>query len=184
MLKDILTLMLAIVLSFTTGGSVQDEKMNDSVFQTETVYSFDGRLRVEIDATEMMVRLDITDEERGELLYSFSPVRRLDFWGICFEADNYNLWVKSGDVGILCYEYDGETWQYNPDAGCRTILSRRAGTKKPLPPRKRSEDNTIRPSLPTPKLPTGWFLIPADFPVPENPEFPRLWRNRCRAESR
>ena len=116
MLKDILTLMLAIVLSFTTGGSVQDEKMNDSVFQMETIHSFDGRLRVEIDATEMMIRLDITDEERGELLYSFSPVRRLDFWGICFEADHYNLWVKSGDVGILCYEYDGETWQYNPDA--------------------------------------------------------------------
>ena len=37
MLKDILTLMLAIVLSFTTGGSVQDEKMNDSVFQMETI---------------------------------------------------------------------------------------------------------------------------------------------------
>ena len=54
MLKDILTLMLAIVLSFTTGGSVQDEKMNDSVFQMETIHSFDGRLRVEIDATEMM----------------------------------------------------------------------------------------------------------------------------------
>ena len=62
MLKDILTLMLAIVLSFTTGGSVQDEKMNDSVFQMETIHSFDGRLRVDIDATEMMVRLDITDE--------------------------------------------------------------------------------------------------------------------------
>lgn len=52
MLKDILTLMLAIVLSFTTGGSVQDEKMNDSVFQMETIHSFDGRLRVDIDATE------------------------------------------------------------------------------------------------------------------------------------
>ena len=37
MLKDILTLMLAIVLSFATGGSVQDEKMNDSVFQMETI---------------------------------------------------------------------------------------------------------------------------------------------------
>ena len=24
--------------------------------------------------------------------------------------------MKSGDVGILCYEYDGETWKYNPDA--------------------------------------------------------------------
>ena len=77
MLKEILTLMLAIVLSFTTSGSVQDEKMNDSVFQMETIHSFDGRLRVEIDATEMMIRLDITDEERGELLYSFSPVRLL-----------------------------------------------------------------------------------------------------------
>ena len=116
MLKDILTLMLAIILSFATGGSVQDEETNDSVFQTETIHSFDGRLRVDIDATEMMVRLDITDEESGELLYSFSPVRRWDFWGICFETDSYNLWVKSGDVGILCYEYDGETWQYNPDA--------------------------------------------------------------------
>ncbi len=184
MLKDILTLMLAIVLSFTTGGSVQDEKMNDSVFQMETIHSFDGRLRVDIDATEMMVRLDITDEESGELLYSFSPVRRWDFWGICFETDSYNLWVKSGDVGILCYEYDGETWQYNPDAVMPDYIEQGAGTKKPLPPRKRSEDNTIRPSPPTPKLPTGWFLVNFDFPVPENPEFPRLWRNRCRAESR
>lgn len=24
--------------------------------------------------------------------------------------------MKSGDVGILCYEYDGETWQYSPNA--------------------------------------------------------------------
>lgn len=47
MLKDILTLMLAIVLSFTTGGSVQEEEPNDSVFQMETIHSFDGRLRVE-----------------------------------------------------------------------------------------------------------------------------------------
>lgn len=52
MLKDILTLMLAIILSFATGGSVQNEEPNDSVFQTETIYSFDGRLRVDIDATE------------------------------------------------------------------------------------------------------------------------------------
>ena len=43
MLKDILTLMLAIILSFATGGSVQDEEPNDSVFQTETIHSFDGR---------------------------------------------------------------------------------------------------------------------------------------------
>lgn len=40
------------------------------------------------------------------------PFRLSAVW--TFEADNYNLWVKSGDVGILCYEYDGETWQYNP----------------------------------------------------------------------
>ena len=103
MLKDILPLMLAIILSFATGGSVQDEEPNDSVFQTETIYSFDGRLRVDIDATEMMIRLDITDEERGELLYSFSPVRRLDFWGICFEADNYNQVLRMLSIGI-CLE--------------------------------------------------------------------------------
>ena len=58
MMKNILTLMLAIILSFATGGSVQDEEPNDSVFQTETIYSFDGRLRVDIDATEMINGLD------------------------------------------------------------------------------------------------------------------------------
>ena len=52
MLKDILTLMLAIILSFATGGSVQDEKMNDSVFQMETIHSFDGRLRVDRDGND------------------------------------------------------------------------------------------------------------------------------------
>ena len=54
-------LLIAIILSFATGGSVQDEEPNDSVFQMETIHSFDGRLRVDIDATEMMVRQDITD---------------------------------------------------------------------------------------------------------------------------
>ena len=34
--------------SFATGGAVQDEKMNDSVFQMETIHSFDGRLRVDL----------------------------------------------------------------------------------------------------------------------------------------
>lgn len=149
--------MLAIVLSFTTGGSVQDEKMNDSVFQMETIHSFDGRLRVEIDATEMMIRLDITDEERGELLYSFSPVRRLDFWGICFEADNYNLWVKSGDVGILCYEYDGETWQYSPNAVMPDYIEQedyQAKTSSSARMQCRQHKNA---SPLTWKMSTGWF---------------------------
>ena len=116
MMKAMLTMLVAIVLSFGTNNTADNEQAKNSVFKTETIYSADGRLRVDIDATEMMVRLDIADAESGELLYSFSPVRRWDFWGICFEADTYNLWIKSGDVGILCYEYDGETWNYNPDA--------------------------------------------------------------------
>lgn len=73
MLKDILTLMLAIILSFATGGSVQDEEPNDSVFQTETIHSFDGRLRVEIDATEMMIRLDIRTRNVASCCIPFHP---------------------------------------------------------------------------------------------------------------
>ena len=63
-----------------------------------------------------MIVLNIFDEKANTKIYSFEPVRRWDFWGVCFENDNYNIWIQSGDIGIICYEYcDGE-WHYNLDA--------------------------------------------------------------------
>ena len=85
-------------------------------FHTETIPSFDGQLRLEIDAENPMITLNVFDEKSDAKVYSFQPVRRWDFWGVCFENDNYNIWIQSGDIGIICYEYRDGKWHRSPDA--------------------------------------------------------------------
>ena len=63
-----------------------------------------------------MIVLNIFDEKANTKIYSFEPVRRWDFWGVCFENDNYNIWIQSGDIGIICYEYRDGEWHRSPDA--------------------------------------------------------------------
>ena len=94
MIKAIVVLMLTVVFSFGAG--------NSAPYTNEEVTS--------------------SDEESSEQLYSFEPVRCWDFWGVCFENDNYNIWIQSGDIGLVCYEYDGEIWRYNPNAVIPTYI--------------------------------------------------------------
>lgn len=133
MIKEIVVLMLTVVFSFGAGNSApytnEEVTSSDELFQLEMVQSFDGRLRVEINGESPMsrdespmIRVDVYDEESSEQLYSFEPVRCWDFWGVCFENDNYNIWIQSGDIGLVCYEYDGEIWRYNPNAVIPTYI--------------------------------------------------------------
>lgn len=85
-------------------------------FHTETVSSFDGQLRLEIEDKSPMIVINVFHEKDNALLYSFEAVRKWDFWGVCFEKDNYNIWVQSSDTGTICYQYDDGEWRYNPSA--------------------------------------------------------------------
>ena len=52
----------------------------------------------------------------GEEVASFTPCRARDFWGICWANDSYDLWVQSGDIGVVCYSKVGDEWVLNEDA--------------------------------------------------------------------
>ena len=58
----------------------------------------------------------VYETETDEEVYSFSPARALDFWGICWENDTYNIWVQSSDIGDYCYKYANSTWTLDEDA--------------------------------------------------------------------
>ena len=38
--------------------------------------------------------------------------RDFDFQWVVWEKENYNFWIKSGDLGTFCYEFQGDekTW--------------------------------------------------------------------------
>ena len=92
MLKNILTLMLAIVLSFTTGGSVQDEKMTTGVSRLRRFPAFTGGWAGETDAPERRIRRAIRSEKAGKWLNSFHPARRGAFWDSGLRWARYNRW--------------------------------------------------------------------------------------------
>ena len=58
----------------------------------------------------------IYETETDEEVYSFSPARAYDFWGICWENDTYNIWIQSSDIGDYCYKYDNDTWILDEEA--------------------------------------------------------------------
>lgn len=41
---------------------------------------------------------------------SFYVDRARDFQGICWESNSYNIWVQSGDSGIVGYLFEAESW--------------------------------------------------------------------------
>lgn len=82
----------------------------------ESVYSYDGKY-LAVQSTEAdenggvdYVRIDITDVESNQEVFSFYAERARDFHGICWESDSYNIWIQSGDVGVVGYLFEGETW--------------------------------------------------------------------------
>ena len=62
-----------------------------------------------------LVKIWITNQETGEADY-IEPFRRADFWGMCWENDNYRLWLQSGDIGLVCYTLRDGDWVLDEEA--------------------------------------------------------------------
>lgn len=88
-------------------------------FTSEKAFSYDSKYYAVQKTTEKddttYINVEIYTSE-DVLVDSFQPARARDFWGICWEKDTYNIWIQSGDIGILCYSCDNEEWSRNNTA--------------------------------------------------------------------
>ena len=84
-------------------------------FTAERAYSYDMEYSTMIVDAGDKVMIMIEDREHYPVC-SFTPCRKSDFWGVCWENDSYNLWIQSGDVGVVCYSKQGGKWVLNTDA--------------------------------------------------------------------
>lgn len=104
--------MLLFLLSGCGSQTVQAE--NWGSFTAEKAYSCDGAFYA-VQSTEEQNSIEyavvsIYATENNERLFSFAPARASDFWGVCWEQDTYDLWIQSGDIGVLCYQYNDSRW--------------------------------------------------------------------------
>lgn len=99
----------------------EDDKANKEKeygsFTIEKTFSYDKKYYAEcVTRSTGAVYIDVYERASNLRISSFTPCRSSDFWGICWEYDNYNLWIQSADIGIICYSFNGEEWVRNKDA--------------------------------------------------------------------
>ena len=113
-LKSVIVMLLLLCLLSACSTSKNEESINTGSFSLDSVSSFDGKYTANIETNGIMISIHIS--ENGTDIFSFDPVRKMDFGGICWERDTYNLWIQSGDVGVICYQYEEGVWRFNSDA--------------------------------------------------------------------
>ena len=83
-------------------------------FTSEKTFSYDNKYYAvqTVEETEDVsnIIVSVYTTENDEFVASFSPARAMDFWGICWEKDSYNIWIQSSDIGIYCYKFDENNW--------------------------------------------------------------------------
>lgn len=105
----------SLLMCSCSHGENAEAKENFGSFYIGICQSYDFKYESTPVFSDDMVGISITDADGSEVYY-FEPVRKFDFYGVCWEKDNYNIWIQSGDVGILCYAYDNGEWKLDKDA--------------------------------------------------------------------
>ena len=109
-----LFLVFVLLVTFVACGdhSVNEEEWGS--FTSEKTFSYDNKYYAiqTVEETENVsnIIVSVYVTENDELVASFSPARAMDFWGICWEKDSYNIWSQSSDIGIYCYKFDENNW--------------------------------------------------------------------------
>ena len=121
-MKRALIMAAACIMLGSCSHNGRDNSENEAVtnehfgsFYIGICQSYDFKYESTPVFKDNMVGISITDADGKEVFY-FEPVRKLDFYGVCWEKDNYNIWVQSGDIGIVCYAYHDGEWTLDKDA--------------------------------------------------------------------
>lgn len=117
-MKRLLWLSCVFLLLLSGCGAPQAEDWGS--FTPEKTHSYDEALYA-VQSTQKSggvtyVEISVCSAENDEVLCTFIPARARDFRGVCWESDSYNLWIQSGDIGVVCYACEDGVWQIDPSA--------------------------------------------------------------------
>ena len=114
-IKKLTALLIVICASMfltSCAGRYSSEEFWGS-YSSDRTFSYDHKLYATQTVDDSMIVVTIYNAETNAEIYSFSPARASDFWGICWEKDSYNIWIQSADIGEYCFEYKNEKWTRN-----------------------------------------------------------------------
>jgi len=115
-MKKLLCFIL-ILLFILSGCTVAPQTEEWGSFSPDKTYSYDDKYyAIQSEDTDKNIVVNIYNAQNDAVVFSFTPARASDFWGVCWENDTYNIWIQSADVGILCYKYEADKWELDETA--------------------------------------------------------------------
>ncbi len=115
--KLIAIILALTIVSLAVYGCVNDTQKNSwGSFTNKKTESYDGKYYAAQTTSEQVVKVTVYEKETDKEVYSFTPARSMDFWGICWESDSYNIWIQSGDIGVYCYKCADNKWELDEQA--------------------------------------------------------------------
>lgn len=113
-IKYVRTIMLIFTFNIFVACNHAASEQNYGSFSSGKTYSYDELYyATQSVSSDKKIVVSIYSSDDDEYIYSFTPARAWDFWGICWENDSYNIWIQSADIGIYCYEFIDYTWLIN-----------------------------------------------------------------------
>ncbi len=109
---------LLLILSGCGNPAIQTEDWGS--FSPDKTQSYDNKYyavqNIEETDNGKYIVVNIYTTQNDEFVFSFAPARAMDFWGVCWENDTYNIWIQSADIGTLCYKYKENQWVIDDEA--------------------------------------------------------------------
>lgn len=110
------TILAVILVLFGLLAACASNPSNWGSFSSGKTESYDQKYYALQTVENNTVVVTVFDQRTDTDVFSFSPARSRDFWGICWENDTYNIWIQSGDVGVLCYRCTNGQWLLDGNA--------------------------------------------------------------------
>lgn len=102
-------------LRSTLEGIVNLRRYGSFAVDTGRYYSYDGNYYASVSNWRHDIDIVICSDD-GEKSYPVCICDSSDFRGLCWENDNYNLWIQTKNGDTLCYSKNGEEWTLNENA--------------------------------------------------------------------
>lgn len=110
----------AMALLSACSNTISNTSEKTDSFTTDKTFSYDKKYyalqNVEETESGRSIKVTVYSTDMNKAVAEFTPARASDFWGICWESDTYNIWIQSGDAGVLCYACQGEEWTFEGSA--------------------------------------------------------------------
>jgi len=85
-------------------------------FSAETKqYSYDSSYYSIQNVENGIISICVYTMNDDELVFEIEPCRSSDYLGMVWENGRNAFWIQSGDIGVLCYEFENDEWCLNTD---------------------------------------------------------------------